>query len=56
MVTVYNNVKERGIKMKFKKYIDGFLIMLTAVFVNVGTASAFMIGNEDMPESIKKIR
>lgn len=42
--------------MKLKKYICGFLLMLTAVFVNAGTASAFMIGNEDMPESIKKIR
>lgn len=39
-----------------KKYIGGFLLMLTTVFINAGTASAFMIGNEDMPESIKKIR
>lgn len=53
MGVMYKSVKG---EIKMKKYIGGFLLMLTTVFINAGTASAFMIGNEDMPESIKKIR
>ena len=53
MVVMYNNV---GIKMKLKKYIGGFLFMLVGVFVNLNPASAFTVGAEEMPESMKNLR
>ncbi|MDU2490402.1 hypothetical protein [Clostridium sp.] len=42
--------------MKFKKHIGSFILMLTALFVNVGTASFAAVGVEEMPESMKEIR
>lgn len=42
--------------MKFKKHIGSFILMLTALFVSVGTASFAAVGVEEMPKSIKEIR
>lgn len=39
-----------------KKMLASCLLCLSAVFVNLGTASALMIGAEEMPESMKKLR
>ena len=50
---MYKNVK--GV-VKMKKYIGGFLLMLINVFVNASPASAFTVGVEEMPESMKGSR
>lgn len=42
--------------MKFKKNIGAILLMLSAVIINMGNASLAMVGTEDMPDSIKKLR
>lgn len=42
--------------MKLKKYLSSFLFMLAGVFLNLNPASAFTVGNEEMPESMKKLR
>ncbi|WP_297714497.1 hypothetical protein [Clostridium sp.] len=42
--------------MKLKKYIGGFLFMLVGIFVNLNPASAFTVGAEEMPESMKNLR
>lgn len=41
-------------KMKLKKYLGSFILMLSVV--NAGNASIAAIGIEEMPESIKKSR
>lgn len=42
--------------MKFKKYTGSFILMLTALLVNVRNASFAAFGVEEMPESMKEIR
>ena len=42
--------------VRMKKMLAGCLLCLSAVFVNLGTASALMVGAEEMPESMKKLR
>lgn len=42
--------------MKIKKYIGAFILMMTAVVVNSNSASAFLVGAEEMPDSMKKLR
>lgn len=42
--------------MKFKKYTGSFILMLTALIVNVRNASFAAVGVEEMPESMKEIR
>lgn len=39
-----------------KKILGSILLTITAVFINMGSASVAMIGEEDMPESMKKLR
>lgn len=43
-------------KMKLKKYLGSFILMLSVFVVNAGNASIAAIGIEEMPESIKKSR
>ena len=47
---------ENKVREKLKKYIGGFLFMLVGVFVNLNPASAFTVGAEEMPESMKNLR
>ena len=42
--------------MKIKKNIGKSLLILTTLMITAGTASAALIGTEEMPESIKKLR
>lgn len=42
--------------MEIKKNIGQLLLILTTLMITSGTASAALIGTEDMPESIKKLR
>lgn len=39
-----------------KKKLAFCLLFISTVFVNSGVASALMVGTEEMPDSIKKIR
>ncbi|WP_322389756.1 hypothetical protein [Clostridium perfringens] len=42
--------------MKIKNYLGACTLFLAAVLINVGPASIFGVGIEEMPESIKKLR
>lgn len=42
--------------MKMKKYLGCFILMLTSVMINSGTASVLTVGVEEMPESMKGLR
>ena len=42
--------------MEIKKNIGKLLLILTTVVITSGSASAALIGTEEMPESIKKLR
>lgn len=42
--------------MKIKKWLGSLMLLLSAVFINVGPTSAMSIGAEEMPDSIKKLR
>ena len=42
--------------MKLKKIIGHTLLLLSVVFLNTGTSSMFTIGEEEMPDLIKKLR
>lgn len=39
-----------------KKILAAYLLCISSVFINAGATSALMIGAEEMPDSIKKIR
>ena len=39
-----------------KKMLAGCLLCLSAVIINLSPASALMVGAEEMPESMKKLR
>ncbi len=39
-----------------KKILAACLLCLSAVFINVAPASALMIGVEEIPDSMKKLR
>ena len=42
--------------MKLKKRLGCFIILLTAVLTNAGSASVAFVGVEEMPDSIKNMR
>lgn len=42
--------------MKLKKVTGFALLLISMLFLNTGSASMFTIGEEEMPESIKKLR
>ncbi|EKY23312.1 hypothetical protein [Clostridium celatum] len=42
--------------MKLKKYLGCFILMLTSVMINSGTASLLTIGVEEIPDSMKGLR
>lgn len=42
--------------MKLKKITGGALLLVSMLFLNSGTASMFTIGEEEMPDLIKKLR
>lgn len=57
VMLLFNKYKrDRGNKMKLKKYLGPFLLMLSVVVANAGNASIAAIGVEEIPESIKKYR
>ena len=42
--------------MKLKKYLGCFILMLTSVMINSGTASLLTIGVEEILDSMKGLR
>lgn len=42
--------------MKLKKYIGSMLLVVVSLFSNIGVASTFGVGVEDMPETLKEKR
>lgn len=42
--------------MNFKKNIGAILLIISAIMINVGSASASYVGTEEMPESMKNLR
>lgn len=42
--------------MRIKKYLGAFVLFLSAIIVNSAPASTLLVGVEEMPESIKKLR
>lgn len=42
--------------MNLKKYVGICMLFLVTVVTNAGTASALLVGTEEMPESMKKAR
>lgn len=42
--------------MKIKKYIGSFALFLATIVIRSSSASTLLVGVEEMPESIKKVR
>lgn len=42
--------------MKIKKHIGSFALFLATIIISSSSASTLLVGAEEMPESIKKLR
>lgn len=55
--TIINKKDYKGVnKMKFKKILGCFILLLTTVLTNTGNVSVAFVGIEEMPDSIKNTR
>lgn len=57
LYAIINNKNHKGVnKMKFKKVLGCFILLLTTVLINSGNVSVAFVGIEEMPNSMKNIR